>query len=73
MNRTHIPHEFCVEGGGEFPFDMLRYDSAYPKTQSDVVAMLTKGRRAVTLVSHSPNAPTVERWSSYLWRLKGEA
>ena len=27
--------EFEVTGGGEFPFDMLRYDSAWPASEAD--------------------------------------
>ena len=42
--RTSIkvyPITFAVEGKGEFPFDMLRYDVCFPATQNDV-SMLNK-------------------------------
>ena len=28
---------FTVEGAGEFPIDMLRYDSCVPQTEGDVI------------------------------------
>ena len=31
--------EIVVEGTGEFPFDMLRYDACFPTTSEDAAAM----------------------------------
>lgn len=68
-------YEFTVEGSGEFPFDMLRYDACYPKTQDDVAAM-TYGkpfRRSVRLChgfTTNNFTPTIERWNSFLWAVK---
>lgn len=61
---------FTVEGFGEFPLDMLRYDCCYPDKPSDAEAMSTtpfSGRRKVTLVSNWPSAPTQGRWQSFSW------
>jgi len=32
-------HTFRVEGTGDFPLDMLRYDQCWPRSQDDVYAM----------------------------------
>lgn len=78
------PRTFVVEGTGEFPLDMLRYDSARPLTAEDkrVVDALYEGgdatplwdgdklrRNRVTLVTELPNAPTHGRWQSYTWKV----
>lgn len=68
-------HEFVVEGRGEFPFDMLRYDHCWPKRESeDVVNMapyprgsLYRETRRVTLVGL--REPTVGRWESFGWNV----
>jgi hypothetical protein len=68
-------YEFTVEGKGEFPFDMLRYDSCWPKRETeDVVVMaphhrssLLRELRQVTLVGI--HEPTEGRWSSFGWRV----
>lgn len=70
---------FTVEGNGEFPIDMLRYDHAWPEHEhpdSYNVAMryddggekYLKLRR-VSLLTDSPNAPTEGRWQSFTWRV----
>lgn len=61
-------HSYTVEGGGQFPFDMLRYDNAWPLSQNDVGIMCHAGRRKVTLNGIRP--PTVERWKSFLWEVE---
>ena len=71
---------FTVEGVGEFPFDMLRYDTCYPLTSEDVHTMLTPlhekpRRRKVRMSTRSDNkyaadnAVTEARWESFLWRV----
>lgn len=64
--------EFTVEGSGSFPFDMLRYDQCWPKSESPDSATLesmtrrgVRGPFRVTLVSL--NAPTQGRWESFGW------
>ena len=66
-------YEFTVEGSGEFPFDMLRYDGCYPASNvPDNIIRLARlayaseesfGTRQVTLVGTT--APTLERWRSF--------
>lgn len=66
---------FVVRGRGEFPIDMLRYDSAVPLNGSDVTSVATDwapgAARNVTLRRFYPAggvaAPTVERWRSFGW------
>jgi len=66
---------FTVEGRGAFPFDMLRYDCCWPKTDDDVHALhYNEGRsalglRTVTLVTEHDNKPTLGRWNSYGWNV----
>lgn len=72
---TFTLHEFTVEGISNFPFDMLRYDSCWPKREAeDVVNMapfergsLIRQKRQVTLVGIKQ--PTEERWESFGWKI----
>lgn len=70
-NKINTIHEFVVEGSHDFPFDMLRYDACWPRTQEDTpkVGYRPRGKsapkRQVTLVSHK--APTPDRWASFGW------
>ena len=65
--------EFTVEGSGSFPFDMLRYDQCWPKSESPDSATLelmtrrARGPFSLTLVGLS--APTQGRWESFGWRV----
>lgn len=57
-------------GATAFPMDMLRYDACHPVNGDDVDAMFWKNEgqlRTVTLNSNRP--PTVQRWSSFGWRV----
>lgn len=62
--------EFTVEGKGEFPFDMLRYDSCWPARPGDVLNLVD-----VSSDEHTPRKVTLrtygavrdERWASYKW------
>ncbi len=61
---------FVVEGRGEFPIDMLRYDCAFTATQHDSdIAQYRDHLRRVVLVSRRVNDsdPTAERWRSFGW------
>jgi hypothetical protein len=66
---------FQVEGGGEFPMDMLRYDRSAPYTSADASGIAQSieektGRRVVTLIHIGDSAkwsPTFGRWESFRW------
>lgn len=63
-----------VEGTGDFPLDMLRYDCAFPATEHDsAIASHYSNRRAVALILRSvnDNGPTDPRWTSFLWKVIG--
>jgi hypothetical protein len=72
--RPKTVYEYFVTGKGEFPWDMLRYDSAWPATGADAAKMALgfhnpseayKGMRSTRLRSYRP--PTIDRWSSFGW------
>lgn len=63
---------FVVEGSGEFPIDMLRYDSCFPSKESESRGIASDRRdlRRVTLEHRgSGQAPTIGRWKSFLWNV----
>jgi hypothetical protein len=63
-----------VEGSGEFPIDMLRYDSAFPMTEQDSgIAANQRGRRRIALILRGVNdlGPTSPRWQSFTWTVLG--
>ena len=69
---THGVTVLVVVGSGEFPFDMLRYDSACPLAEADSSAMGRDGARVVCLrmFSVSPDAAhAAKRWESFSWRV----
>jgi len=68
-------YAFAVEGEGQFPTDMLRYDACYPRTTEDAVNLPLNSyvelrdrrqHRKVALFS-SLGPPTVARWVSFGW------
>lgn len=64
------PIVFYVVGRGHFPIDMLRYDCAYPRLESDAAALMDFGsewERSVTLVTHAKITPA--RWESFGWHV----
>ncbi len=74
--------KFVVEGRGHFPLDMLRYDSCWPSTQSDVAALdyiredfrkppNEKSRRVALSRCHKTKGfkPTSDRWESFGWHI----
>lgn len=70
-------YEFTVEGDFVFPFDMLRYDRCWPKTEATDVpnigihnTRVTLPKRQVTLVGLNP--PTYKRWESFGWPVREE-
>ncbi len=71
-------YEVTVEGSGDFPVDMLRYDSCYPATSDDVINIGTnqysdRGQRKVTIRTHCHGRSTqpfhVDRWRSFQWNV----
>ena len=69
-------HTFTVEGVGDFPWDMLRYDSCYPghETESYNMARVPVGGyskpRRVELAHTDTRkrwTPTTARWESFGW------
>jgi hypothetical protein len=69
-------HRFAynVVGRGAFPFDMLRYDCAWPATSLDAgmlgptVPDTSRSWRTIRL--YSCREPTVDRWRSFGWTVK---
>lgn len=74
--------EFWVQGVGEFPLDMLRYEKCYPRSEEDSHTMHDRERdepRMVHLQSVRPidgraaeallRYPTEGRWESFGWRV----
>ena len=69
---------FQVEGRGEFPIDMLRYDACYPNTEEDAGLIAMSDHRPhqnqiriviSRLVGAKNTPPTVGRWASFGWRI----
>ena len=60
-----------VEGRGDFPWDMLRYDRCVPYTGEDASKMdrISLETRTIRLQMYSvvPAGPTVDRWKSFGW------
>lgn len=70
-------YTFTVEGAGEFPFDMLRYDACWPYSEGrDSTELSSEShfsfRRRVVLQSQQESGPTPGRWQSFGWRFVGE-
>jgi hypothetical protein len=76
--------EFRVRGRGEFPHDMLRYDSCEPRCSDDKAAMTVapedrlhylKTPREIELVAYSETRwaadrkPKEDRWKSFGWEV----
>lgn len=68
-------YTFTVTGEGPFPFDMLRHDLCYPKSETDSHRLERTTRREdrgqphrITLISSKH--PTEERWGSFGWALE---
>lgn len=75
--------KFTVVGRGQFPFDMLRHDRAFPADTTSAMNMAPgetrderKAVREVVLVSSNPRPtwlPTFDRWASFGWVVKSDA
>ncbi len=74
MRDRILIHEFTVEGCGEFPFDMLRYDSCWPFQAEDAAQLSYRHERDINVqrrrvVMQGIREPTKGRWSSFNWRV----
>ena len=76
MAHSKATHTFTVEGTGEFPFDMLRYDACWTNSSEDAYKLQSpytsdekRGVRRVTLATAFDTAPTRRRWESFTWRI----
>src|SRR5258706_11113510 len=79
--RRTIVSTFTVSGGGEFPFDMLRYDGCYPASEQEArklgcycqglreARVIDQPRFSVELRTCHRFAPTTARWESFLWKV----
>ena len=67
--------EYTVEGRGTFPFDMLRYDRAWPATETDAGILTRHNNRGRTETGeykvklHALDEGTPARWNSFGWRV----
>lgn len=78
MSATRTFH-FTVEGSGTFPFDMLRYDQAYPASESESAKLDWNGqpglRQVKLATTYHPrerdlrHIVTPDRWQSFGWRV----
>lgn len=71
-------HKFTVEGRGQFPFDMLRYDGCFPAREAESVKLehFERGERTVDLIHRCEDRhwmPMDDRWRSFGWRVVKEA
>lgn len=70
-NRPQHRYTYYVTGYGHFPFDMLRYDSAWPDRQTDAAKLERSDKqRSIRLVSYQE--PTIGRWASFNWSVGNE-
>ena len=77
-DRPKALYRYTVKGQGTFPFDMLRYDCAYPATSEAAYklypSMFVASGNAVKEQSvelRSYFEPTVGRWQSFGWSVEG--
>ncbi len=73
-DRPRMRYDYIVQGTGEFPYDMLRYDRAFPYSEFDAGGMThaasrldASAPRRVDLSSYS--RPTQGRWRSFGWEI----
>lgn len=82
MARKLYLHTISVEGGGEFPIDMMRYDRCWPATEADSGYSYSPirggqaGLRTVRVQAHSGTkvSPFTDlRWASFGWRVQPDS
>jgi hypothetical protein len=59
--------EFAVEGRGDFPADMLRYDHCWPATEAMSRLLGQSHNRVIYLKGLT--GPTPARWASFGWKV----
>lgn len=65
-DRPTMLYEYYVTGKGLFPYDMLRYDQAWPASAYDANLLSNfDTQRSIKMQSH--RQPTVGRWESFGW------
>ena len=76
-DRPKAVYRYTVKGQGTFPFDMLRYDCAYPASSEAAAGLYPSifdgadnrhNVLSVELRSYFP--PTVGRWQSFGWTVE---
>lgn len=72
MSKQRRTKTFKVQGFGQFPYDMLRYDNCWPATESDSVLLESHKltARVVTLETDEATTLTPDRWRSFGWVAK---
>jgi hypothetical protein len=72
---------FDVEGAGDFPTDMLRYDAAFPSDTESAMSILGPNRpskeeyreyiltKRVVKMTCVDRPPTEMRWASFGWKV----
>lgn len=63
-----------VHGNVEFPIDMLRYDNAWSRTETDSHKIRASydggmGYQQIQVVTGDINAPNRNRWLSFGWKV----
>jgi hypothetical protein len=63
-------HLIAVVGDGDFPYDMLRYDLAWPATGGDSALIGYNNKTSVRRIElRSLKLPTIARWASFGWKV----
>ena len=68
-----LGYTFVVHGFGPFPFDMLRYDAAFPADDNAVTEIAYQrawDEKAKPIRLRSQFPPTIARWRSFGWVCK---
>lgn len=67
-DRPKELYTYRIAGSGQFPLDMLRYDMAFPASETDTALAFDTRHRHIRITSHK--APTVARWLSFGWTVE---
>ena len=71
IQAAQYAFEFTVEGSGEFPADMLRYDHCWPASEADSRLLenpiYKPGRTRRVINLRGLTGPTPGRWASFGW------
>jgi hypothetical protein len=61
--------EFEVQGSGDFPADMLRYDLCWPADETSSGRINNRRRAQYTVKLKGLKPPTPARWASFGWKV----